>query len=189
MEYISIDEVYKMAKPGDKLQGKLAVYPTGLPESKVDVDELTFWDCISCLLDKPDVIDGADFYLEKLEDETFKQYGIVREVNGVLKAPRQMLYHIVSKYCDIESSGHMSTVDKWEDWELGNYYCENDRFGGTARYTCCINENADAYTEDFMTLIAVWAYLKTDMSANYCHLLDEKVAEIERRYEYARRNK
>lgn len=175
IEFVGIDEVYQMAKPGDKLQGRLAVYPTGLPESRVDVNELTFWDCISCLLDKPDVIDGADFYLEKLEDGTFKKYGIIREVNGVLKAPLEWVKHVVDKYCGLDDQGIISTTDKWEEWELQNCYCENDTSDGTARYTCCFNEGADAYTEDFDTLTAVWAYLRTDMDSRDCHSLDNRV--------------
>lgn len=175
MEFIGIDEVYQKAKPGDKLQGKLAVYPTGLPESKKEVEELTFWDCISCLLDKPDVIDGADYYLEKLEDGSFKKYGIIREVNGVLKAPVDWVKHVVDKFCELDEKCIISDTSKWEEWELQNCYCENDTKDGTAKYTCCFNAGADAYTEDFNTLTAVWAYLNTDMDVSHCHNLDNRV--------------
>ena len=179
MDYIDISEVSKKAKSGDKLQGKLAVYPTGLPESRVDADELTFWDCISCLLDKPDVIDGADYYLQKQDNGHFKRYGIIREANGLLKVPKQMIYHIVSKYCSLESQGLISSLDKWEEWELVNCYCENDTSKGILRYTCCLNEHGDAFTEDFKTLAAVVAYIDTDIGVDQCHILDEKMAKIE----------
>ena len=182
MEFLGIDEVYQMAKPGDKLQGRLAVYPTGLPESKVEVNELTFWECIGCLLDKPDVIDGADYYLEKLDDGSFKKYGIIREVRGLLKAPVEWVKHVVNKYCSLDEQGIMSTLSKWEEWELQNCYCENDTTNGENRYTCCLNADADAYTEDFQTLIAVWAYLNTDMGVGYCHSLDSKMINIRGEY-------
>lgn len=175
MKFIGIEEVGMMAKPGDTLRGRLAVYPTGLPESKVEVNELEFWECISCLLDKPEVVAGADYYIKKYENGTFKKYGIIREVNGVLKAPVEWVEHVVDKYCELDSRGAISSLDKWEDWELQNCYCENDTSTGTCRYTCCYNANADAYTEDFNTLIAVWAYLNTDMSTEYCHMLDNRV--------------
>lgn len=76
MELITMAEVEKIARPGDKLKGIFYQYPTGLPESKIRVNELTFWECIGCLTGKSDVVSGARYYLKKQEDGTFKKFKI-----------------------------------------------------------------------------------------------------------------
>lgn len=177
MKYVGIDDIYLMAKPGDKLEGDLAVYPTGLPESRTPVKELTFWDCIDCLLDKPDVINGADYYLKKKKDGSFVRYGIIREVNGLLKAPTAWIFHVVNKYCDFVNSISNTKSLSWQEWELQNCYHETRNYLGETVYTCCVNEGGCAYTSDFKTLAAAWAYLKTDIGADECHRLDERIEE------------
>ena len=176
MQFIGIEDVEVMAKPGDKLQGDLAVYPTGLPDSRKSVNELTFWECISCLTGKPEVIEGADYYLQKQEDGSFIKYGIIREVNGCLRAPAEWTRHVVDKYCDLDNKGIFSVRDNWEDWELQNCYSVEKLANGERIYVAVINENADAFCESFKSLTAVWAYLVTDMSVSHCHSLDNIVS-------------
>lgn len=177
MKYVGIDDIYLMAKPGDKLEGDLAVYPTGLSESRIPVRELTFWECLECLLGKPDVIDGADYFLKKKDDGSFTRYGIIREVNGINKAPAAWIFHVVNKYCDFANSVSNIKQLSWKKWELQNCYHESTNNLGEPVYTCCINENGCAYVADFKTLPAVWAYLKTNIDADGCHKLDERIEE------------
>ncbi len=177
MEFITIQEVEKIAKPGDKLQGILYQYPDGLPQNKVRVNEITFWDCICCLTGKPDVIDGADYYLQKQANGTFKKYGITRIINECMKVPKEFIEHLANKYIQIEEE---SIIEKWENWELVNcYYEEEPKKLISKRYCCCNNVTGNVYIEEFYTNIAVWGYLYTDMTAEAAHTLDKRISNKE----------
>ena len=173
MKFITIEEVEKRAKSGDKLQGILYQYPTGLPESKTKVNELTFWDCIGCLASKEEVIDGADYYLQDQEDGSFIKYGIIRKVNDCTKVPKELVEHIVHRYCELETVGVPSKGIGWKKEELINcYYEENTDSISKPRYCCCYNETGDAFIEEFYTTTAVWLYLDTNMDIDDIHALD-----------------
>lgn len=169
MEYLALSEVAKMAKPGDKLRGQIPIYPTGLLESKKIVEEVTFWDCIGCLIDKPDVQNGADYYLQKQEDESYIEYGIIREIDYCIKVPKEFINHIVDKFF-----GKVAPSFKWSDKEIVNCFYE-DSSNGEIKYVCCYNSGGDAYMEEFKTFEAAWAYLNTDMDVRDCYLLDERI--------------
>ncbi len=175
MDFITSEEVEKIAKPGDKLKGILFQYPNGLPENKMRVDELTFWDCIGCLTGKQDVVDGADYFLQKQEDGTFEKFGIIRKVGQCTKVPKEFIENIVCKYNGLKTIVPFKNPS-WKKEELINCYYEEDT-DSTSRpcYCCCFNRTGDAFVEEFYTTTAVWAYLNTNMDVEDIHTLDTLV--------------
>ena len=173
MNFITIEDVGEIAKPGDKLQGILFQYTTALPESKTRVTELTFWDCIGCLTGKSDVIDSADYFLQKQEDGTFKKFGIIRKIGQCTKVPKEFIEHIVCKYTELKIIAPSRT--SWKKEELINCYYEEDTDSTSRpRYCCCFNRTGDTFMEEFYTSIAVWAYLNTNMDVEDIHTRSEE---------------
>ena len=80
MKLITWQEIEQIAKPGDVLYGDFNCPNWIWDEEKKDYqkviekkDKLVFWDCISCLIDKEDVREGA-----KTFEHNGEKYAIIK---------------------------------------------------------------------------------------------------------------
>lgn len=72
MNKITIDEIRQKAKPGDILIGQYHI--TDLAVSPI----LLIGDCVSCFIDKPNVLDNTNRYIERLKGGVYQEYLVVK---------------------------------------------------------------------------------------------------------------
>ena len=72
MQKITIDELKQKAKPGDILIGQY--YITDLAVSPI----LLIGDCVSCFVDKPNVLNNTNRYIERLKGGVYQEYLVIK---------------------------------------------------------------------------------------------------------------